>query len=424
MPKRFLALRIVLLMLGLLSILALFGCGVPSAQSAQNFDSIFDREVKPYAFNYTAWEANAFSTMLKRKLSGTAPSSADEAQTVFNYFQKISQLEQLDSQMGQDRAMAQTAGMPQIEKQSANLRTILETNKAQVESIISRQISLALADSGIFNPVANSWLKMTFPPVSFSLQPSLDILVVSPRDKIERMNESVLRPDITLAQSDQLESTLESENVSALVIPLGGLGATYPSFVIESSDLKFVLAAVSEEWFHQYMAFRPIGFRYVLELTGTINDPDITALNETAVGIAAQEIGNLVFQRYYAAYYPASDNGTATPQTPQFDFNAAMRNIRANVDAFLAGGQVESAESYMEESRQMLISHGYFIRKLNQAYFAFYGSYTYSETSVDPLGDQIRQLRKNSPSLQAYIQTASKLTSRQQLLDYLASHEQ
>ena len=109
-------------------------------------------------------------------------------------------------------------------------------------------------------------------------------------------------------------------------------------------------------------------------------------------------------------------------QTPQFDFNAAMRNIRANVDAFLAAGQVENAESYMEESRQMLISHGYFIRKLNQAYFAFYGSYTYSETSVDPLGDQIRQLRKDSPSLQAYIQTASRLTSRQQLQGLL-SHQ-
>lgn len=424
MPKKFRILKFALLMLGLLSISALFGCGGPSAQSAQNFNSVFNKVVKPYAFDYAEWEARTIISMLKQKLSGTARSSTDEVQTVFNYFQKISQLEQLNRQMGQDRATAQTTGVPQIEKQSASLRTILETDKAQVERILSRQISLALAESGIFNPAANSWLKMTLPPVSFSLQPSLNILVVSPRDKIERMNESVLRQDITLAQSDQLESTLESHNVSALVIPLGGLGATYPSFVIESADLKFILASVSEEWLHQYLAFRPLGFRYVLELTGIINDPDITALNETVVGIAAQEIGNLVFQRYYASYYPSLDNGTTTPRAPQFDFNAAMRNIRANVDAFLAGGDAEGAESYMEESRQMLISHGYFIRKLNQAYFAFYGSYTYSETSVDPLGNQIRQLRKNSPSLQAYIQTASKLTSRQQLLDYLSSHKQ
>jgi hypothetical protein len=420
MPKNFPALRLILLLLGLLSISSLVGCRGTSSQPGQNFDSVFNRAIKPYAFNYTQWEAQTLSSMLKQKLSRTKTPPADEAQTVFNYFQIISQLEQLNSQMGQDRATAQTAGMPQIESQSAGLRTTLETGRAQIESILSRQISLALAESGIYNPAANSWLKMTFPPVSFSLQPSLDIVVVSPRDKIERMNESVLRPDITLAQSDQLESTLESDNVSALVIPLGGLGATYPSFVIESSDLKYFLAAVSEEWLHQYMAFRPMGFRYVLELTGIINDPDITALNETVVGIAAQEIGNLVFQRYYAAYYPAADNNPATPPTPQFDFNAAMRNIRSNVDAFLAAGQVESAESYMEESRQMLISHGYFIRKLNQAYFAFYGSYTYSETSVDPLGDQIRQLRKDSSSLQAYIQTASRLTSRQQLQGLLS----
>ena len=101
MPKKFRALRLVLLLLGLLSISALFGCGGPSSQSGQNFDSIFNREVKPYAFNYTQWEAQTLNSMLKQKLSGTTPPSADEAQTVFNYFQTISQLEQLNSQMGQ-----------------------------------------------------------------------------------------------------------------------------------------------------------------------------------------------------------------------------------------------------------------------------------------------------------------------------------
>jgi hypothetical protein len=244
--------------------------------------------------------------------------------------------------------------------------------------------------------------------------------MVSPRDIIESLRQTVIKPDISAAQSDQLEAAIDRNNVSSLVIPLGGLGATYPSFVIESSDLKFSLDVIAEEWFHQYMAFRPLGFRYVLQLTGTGHNPDIAALNETAVGIASQEIGNLVYQRYYAAYYPADNDTLNPPQPAEFDFNAAMRQTRLNVDAFLAAGQVEQAESYMEEQRQMLVNHGYYIRKLNQAYFAFYGSYAYSGTSVDPIGDQVRQLRSRSASLQDFVQIVSGLTSRGALLKALA----
>jgi hypothetical protein len=74
----------------------------------------------------------------------------------------------------------------------------------------------------------------------------------------------------------------------------------------------------------------------------------------------------------------------------------------------------------MEEQRQVLVSHGYNLRRLNQAYFAFYGNYAYSGTSIDPLGDQARQLRQNSPSLLAYLMTASGFTSRQDLQSSLS----
>jgi hypothetical protein len=418
MPKKIPISKLGLLTLGLLAALSLCSCAGQSTSHAPDFDSAYQNEVKPYSFNYAAWEAGTFSSMLKQKLSGSVPSTANDAQVVFEYFQTISQLEQIHNQLGQIRALDSTAGLPDIETRSVVLRLVLESDQASIERILSRQISLALAESGIYNPAAGDWLKITFPPVSFELEPSLSILVVSPREKIERMKETIIKPDITFTQSDQLEAALESHNVSALVIPLGGLGATYPSFVIESSDLRYSLAVIAEEWLHQYMLFRPLGFRYVLELAGLIHDPDIAALNETAVGIAAQEIGDLVYQRYYAAYYPTAAN--VVPEPPLFDFNAAMREIRLNVDAYLAAGQAEKAESYMEEQRQILISHGYYIRRLNQAYFAFYGSYAYAGTSVDPIGDQFKQMRKNSLGLKEYIRTASGLTSRQALQDSLS----
>jgi hypothetical protein len=414
-----------LILVGLIASVISSCGGQPTGQRA-NFDSTYANEVKPFRFNYGSWELDAFTSRFKQQLSGKATQPGNDSLAVFNYFQSIAQLEQLNNRSQQMRAQAQTSGLSDMESQRAALRRSLETDKGTIEKILAQQVSLTLAESGIYNPAANSWLKITFPPLSFALEPSLNVLVVSPRDKIERMKETIIKPDISDPESDRLETAIEVNNVSALVIPLGGFGATYPSFVIESSDLKYSLGVIAEEWFHQFMAFRPLGFRYVLDLTGIIHDPDIAALNETAVGIAAQEIGDLVYQHYYASYYPAENNdnnANIAPAAPQFDFNAAMRETRLNVDAYLASGQIEKAESYMEEQRQMLVSHGYFIRKLNQAYFAFYGSYAYEGTSVDPIGDEVKQLRKDSPSLEEYIQIASGLTSRQALQEYLTKRK-
>ncbi len=44
-------------------------------------------------------------------------------------------------------------------------------------------------------------------------------------------------------------------------------------------------------------------------------------------------------------------------------------------DELLAAGKIEEAEAYMEARRQVFWDNGYAIRKLNQAYFAFYGAY-------------------------------------------------
>jgi hypothetical protein len=420
MPSKFHLISRGLAFFGLTAVIILGGCGSQNPAQAQ-FEAAFRNETRPYSFNYAAWETATFASMLKQKLSGSGTQSADDVQFVFYYFQTVSELERLRSAGELSAARNQTASQSNIDTQSASLQKILDDGKPQVEKILSEQISLVMAQSGIYNPWINNPLKITFPPVTFQLESSLNILVISPRDKIQRVRETILQPEISLAQSEELETRLEGYDVSALVIPLGGLGATYPSFVIESSNLEYTLKVIVEEWLHQFMLFRPLGFQYVLELSGFNHDPDIATLNETIVGIAAEEIGGLVFQKYYRALYPPAQTEDSGPKPGEFDFNAAMRATRLKVDAYLAAGQVEEAESYMEKQRQILVDHGYAIRKLNQAYFAFYGSYAYGGTSVDPLGDQAKQLRKNSPSLQKYIETASSLTSRKGLQN-LSNH--
>jgi hypothetical protein len=71
-----------------------------------------------------------------------------------------------------------------------------------------------------------------------------------------------------------------------------------------------------------------------------------------------------------------------------------MRDTRLRVDELLAEGRIEEAEQYMEARRQVFWDHGYrHIRRINQAYFAFYGAYADSprgEAGEDPIGEAVR----------------------------------
>lgn len=99
---------------------------------------------------------------------------------------------------------------------------------------------------------------------------------------------------------------------------------------------------------------------------------------------------------------------------PRFDFRAEMHETRVKVDEMLAAGQVEEAERFMEQRRQRLWENGYQIRRLNQAYFAFYGAYADGgggEAGEDPVGPAVVKLREASGSLAEFLQRISQMTS-------------
>jgi hypothetical protein len=73
----------------------------------------------------------------------------------------------------------------------------------------------------------------------------------------------------------------------------------------------------------------------------------------------------------------------------------------------------------MEYQRLYLASQGFYIRKLNQAYFAFYGSYADAPTSVDPIGEEMRALRRQVASPREFLDAASTLTDRTALQKWL-----
>jgi hypothetical protein len=94
-----------------------------------------------------------------------------------------------------------------------------------------------------------------------------------------------------------------------------------------------------------------------------------------------------------------------------FEFGPFMRETRLTVDRLLAEGHVSEAEAYMEARRKILIDHGYIIRKLNQAYFAFHGSYAVGPAATDPIGGKLRALRDRSASLAEFLRAVAHFTT-------------
>jgi hypothetical protein len=92
-----------------------------------------------------------------------------------------------------------------------------------------------------------------------------------------------------------------------------------------------------------------------------------------------------------------------------------MHKTRVQVDSLLAEGKIKAAEDYMEQRRRFFWDHGYQIRKLNQAYFAFYGAYNDvpggGAAGTDPVGPSVQQLRKQSKSLSDFLNRIAWVTS-------------
>jgi hypothetical protein len=254
-----------------------------------------------------------------------------------------------------------------------------------------------------------------FPPLQFCLEEPPHLLVVSPRDRIEYTDRVLLSQDLSMEDKENIEARVDGLGVSSLVVNLGGFAATYPPFVTDNAGIEFTINTIVEEWLHQYLVCKPLGFRYLLDSIGIRQDPDVIIMNETLAGIVSKEIGDEVCARYYGDKgHTGINNGQG-----DFDFDAEMRTTRKMVDRYLDVGDILGAERYMEAQRQVFVANGYSIRKLNQAYFAFHGIYGDDPASVSPINNEMEQLREKSPSLKEFLDKTSSMTSYADLKEAL-----
>ena len=248
----------------------------------------------------------------------------------------------------------------------------LEKITPLAESILQAQISNVIASMGLTaggQPVPPVWYHGTPLPLA---------LVISPRGFIHSDADISLKADMNIDQMETLEEQISQDlNVSALVVPVGGIGV-YPTMVMRTSDLNWLASTISHEWTHNYLTLRPLGLSYDIS-------PELRTMNETTANISGIEIGAEVIRRYYPEFAPppavedaTSENSSNKPVViakPQFSFNSQMHTIRVRVDQLLTEGKIAEAENYMDDSRRIFLDHGYVVRKINQAYFAFYGAY-------------------------------------------------
>jgi hypothetical protein len=381
--------------------------------ATSEFDKNLNDITKPYRFNFVSWELGAFAHETRQWLGGENIENPTE--TVLEYFSLVGQIRDLERQIANE-----TGDTAELETELNELEEQRLALVGSVEEIIADQIRDVLKEQGIYNPWDESiGLKIAFPPVNFVMSKLPYLLVISPRDHIESIREIALRGDLNLKEIEGIEAEADDLGVSSLVVALGGAGALYPTLVTDDASLSRTIDIAVEEWLHQYLSLKPLGFRYILDLLGIHRDYEIATMNETLAGIVSAEIGALVL----AKYYPDYETGTPPPSDDGFDFNREMREIRIAVDEYLAQGEIELAEAFMEERRQYLLSMGYYIRKLNQAYFAFHGAYADEPTSVDPIGVEMKELREQIGSLKEFLNTVADMTSRQDLTEMLDSPE-
>jgi hypothetical protein len=267
-----------------------------------------------------------------------------------------------------------------------------------VEAAIEGRIDAVLAELGVNARVPLPASVM--PPVNVELAAPPRVLVVSPRDEIRRERVVLLRPDLTLADAEGIEATTEAEDASrsALVVGSGGV-ATYPAVVVNSGSYAATVETAAHEWVHHYLAFYPLGIRY-------FTSDDLRTVNETVADIVGEEVAARVLERWGdpTADASAEPAATATPSgPPAVDRDAVLRDLRLEVDALLAAGRIEEAEARMEAVRLELWEEGIRIRRINQAYFAWFGTYAARPDATDPIGAQLRAVRAGSPSLPDFL---------------------
>lgn len=386
----------------------------------QDLDATLDRVTAGQTFDFASWEMEALARKTVYYLLSPQRFMSDEEQSrfVLAYLDDIREAQRLSREIDRiytDPDIADPEVASQAQRDAwEGLRAKMAKTAPIAEAILESQVSHVLAEGGL------SAFFSVLPPVRGSFTPLPQILVVSPRDRIESVYQQQLEAGLTAAEQTAIEEQAMrmAPDYSAYVTKIGGLAA-YPAMLLEVASIDWVTDVVAHEWTHHYLAFYPLGWYYM-------RNGETRTINETTASLVGEWAGQEVLLRYYEPLL-ASNKGLPNPlrmepdggeeRPPDFDFRAEMHKTRVVVDQLLKEGKISEAESYMERRREFFVENGYQIRRLNQAYFAFHGAYASAPGAAgeDPIGPLVRRTWATSATPAAFLREIASITTLQEL---------
>jgi len=272
-----------------------------------------------------------------------------------------------------------------------------------IERVISADVAEALRDKGI-------WV---FPPVFFNLYPTPKILVVSRRNRIERVPpDPLFQPDLDWERRKEIERFVEEldPNLSAYVADIGGIAVIPP--IIDYYSPMILADVAAHEWCHHYLHRFPLGMNWLLGLKR-----NIASLNELTCNIVGKEIQSAIAVKYGWERVEPKEKGSSAEN----ESTASIREIRRQVDLLLGSGKIEEAEELMRIFTESLKTTP--APRINQAYFSFHGAYGGGEAGDSPLPRQMRELREKAGSLKNFLQKIRRVGSLERFRRLLDEEE-
>ena len=387
--------------------------------------------ISEHSFDYIGWELNAIGDKIGQTLFGVHPYMSAEAgsQYVRQYMNDLVKAQQLEAEITQiyvDPAIDDPdSASADLQAQRDALRDSLESRQLTAEAILEGQVATILVEEGF------GFAGQLLPPMSMHFTEVPNLLIVSPRDEI-RFDISLNLVPLSVDEIAEIENFLdETYDVSSLIVPLGGI-ALYPAMILETTSISFAVEVFAHEWAHHYLYFFPLGLSYFTGDEGLASEARI--INETTADLFGKVTAAKVLERYYPDHPPprlpepvdpTAEIEVTLTQPEGFNFGATMNETRITVDELLAEGNVKEAEAYMESQRALFVANGYNIRKLNQAYFAFYGGYQSGDIpgvgGSDPIGPNVRAVLDASPTVLDYLLNMRPITSRDELAQLVES---
>jgi len=398
-----------------------------SAVPPRGLSSLVRAHTRPIEFDFGTWTLDAIAAKfsgwgfsMERFLSPKA-----KRQVVLDYLDQVQKVQEVNVEL---LLLYTDPSVDNPEEASRWLRRSLTNEERRLsdlapiaEAILQAQLMDVIRDSGLHI------LGQVFPPSLYQISDIPYSLILSPRTEIRQVLDISLSPGINADEMDELEKVVLNElDYSALVVPIGGIG-TYPTMVMQTTDLVWLTEVIAHEWVHNFLTLRPLGINYY-------TNAELRTINETTASLVGKELGLLILKKFYPEFVPvemetpaydaSSNTSEAVLETGVFNFQAEMRTTRVEVDRLLMEGKVDEAEVYMAARQAFFWENGYAIRKLNQAYFAFYGAYNDvpggGAAGEDPVGPAVVAFRSQFNSLADFLNAISWVNSFDELQALLA----